>query len=129
MSSGAVVLDASAVLAFLFGEQGGEKVLAVLGGSIIPAINWAEVVQRAMAFGIECDEVRSEFEGTGARIVPVEAAHAEQAARLREPTRSAGLSLADRVCFAVAAERRSAVMTADRAWENVDIGVEVRLIR
>jgi PIN domain nuclease of toxin-antitoxin system len=129
MSSGAVVLDASAVLAFLFGERGGEKVLAALGGSVISAINWAEVVQRAMAFGIECDAVRAEFEGTGARIVPVEAAQAEHAAQLREPTRSAGLSLADRVCFAVAAERKSAVMTADRAWTNVDLGVEVRLIR
>jgi PIN domain nuclease of toxin-antitoxin system len=73
--------------------------------------------------------LRAEFEATGARVVPVEAAHAEHAAVLRERTRSKGLSLADRICFALAASRKVPVMTADRAWAEVDVGVEVRLIR
>jgi PIN domain nuclease of toxin-antitoxin system len=129
MSSGVVILDASAALAYLFGERGGEAVLAELGSSVISAVNWAEVGQRAMALGAWTDSLRSEFESTGAQVVPVEAGHAEHAALLREPTRSKGLSLADRICFALAASLNSPVMTADRAWAKVDVGVEVLLIR
>jgi PIN domain nuclease of toxin-antitoxin system len=129
MSSDVVILDASAVLAHLFDERGGDKVLSELTRSVVSAVNWAEVVQRSIALGAWTDSLRSEFELTGARVVPVEAEHAEHAGILREPTRSHGLSLADRICFALAASRGCAVMTADRAWAKVDVGVEVRLIR
>jgi ribonuclease VapC len=129
MSSGAVILNASAVLAYLFDEPGGEAVLAELGRSVVSAVNWAEVGERAIALGAWTNSMRSEFEATGAQVVPVEAAHAEYAAALRERTRPKGLSLADRICFALAASRNLPVMTADRAWTEIDIGVEVRLIR
>jgi PIN domain nuclease of toxin-antitoxin system len=129
MSSGAIILDASAVLACLFDEPGGEVVLAELGRSVVSAVNWAEVSERVMALGAWTDSVRAEFEATGAQIVPVEAVHAERAAALRERTRAKGLSLADRLCFALAASRDLPVMTADGAWTEVDVGVEVRLIR
>jgi PIN domain nuclease of toxin-antitoxin system len=129
MSSGAVILDASAVLAYLFSERGEETVLAELGRSVTSAVNWAEVCQRAMALGAWTDSMRSEFESTGAQVVPVEPVHAEHAALLREPTRAKGLSLADRICFALAASRNLPVVTADTAWAEVDVGVEVRLIR
>ena len=129
MSSGAVILDASAVLAYLLDERGGEVVVAELGGSVIPSVNWAEVSERTRILGAWTVSLRDEFESTGAQVIPVEAAHAEHAAALREPTRSKGLSLADRICFAVAASRNSPVMTADRAWAEIDVGVEVQLIR
>jgi PIN domain nuclease of toxin-antitoxin system len=129
MSSDAVILDTSAVLAYLFDEPGGEAVVAELGRSVISAVNWAEVNERSIALGAWTDSLRAEFEATGARVVPVEATHAEHAATLRERTRSKGLSLADRICFALAASRGLPVMTADRAWAEVDIGVEVQLIR
>jgi ribonuclease VapC len=129
MSSGVVILDASAVLAHLFDERGGEIVLAELGRSLVSAVNWAEVCQRAMVLDVWTDSLRAEFESTGAQVVPVEATHAEHAALLRGPTRSNGLSLADRICFALAASRNSPVVTADRAWAKVDVGVEVLLIR
>lgn len=82
-----------------------------------------------MVLGAWSDSLCSEFEATGAQVVPVEATHAEHAARLREPTRPNGLSLADRICFALAASRNSPVMTADRAWTEVDVGVDVLFIR
>lgn len=129
MSSGAVILDASAVLAYLLGEHGGEAVLIELGRSLIPSINWAEVSERTRVLGAWTASLREEFESTGAQVIPVEATHAEHAAALREPTRTMGLSLADRICLAVAASRNSPLMTADRAWAELDVGVEVQLIR
>jgi ribonuclease VapC len=69
------------------------------------------------------------FEGLGATVLSADAEHSEYVARLRKDTEGLGLSLADRFCFALAASRNAPVMTADRAWAKVDVGVEVLLIR
>ena len=54
---------------------------------------------------------------------------AVSAAALRAATRHAGLSLGDRACLALALRESAPVMTADRDWLKVDVGVEVLLIR
>jgi PIN domain nuclease of toxin-antitoxin system len=41
------VLDASALIAFLFQESGAEVVAARIPGSLISAVNYSEVVARA----------------------------------------------------------------------------------
>ncbi|MCU7905590.1 MAG: hypothetical protein KZQ76_06960 [Candidatus Thiodiazotropha sp. (ex Epidulcina cf. delphinae)] len=49
---------------------------------------------------------------------------AEIAAKLWEKTRRHGLSLADRACLALAIDQNHAVLTADRAWSKLGLGVE-----
>jgi len=56
-------------------------------------------------------------------------ADAIEAARLRPLTRAAGLSLGDRACLALAIQRKAAVYTTDAAWKNLDLGIEVQVIR
>lgn len=58
-----------------------------------------------------------------------EADHAESAAELWPRTRAAGLSLADRACLALARHHGVPALTADRAWCDVDAGVEVLIVR
>jgi ribonuclease VapC len=128
MSSG-VVIDASAALAFVLEERGGERVLDAIEGAAISAVNWAEVVEKAISVDVDDRSLRTVFEGLGAIVLPVDAEHSEYAARLRKTTKGLGLSLADRFCFALAASRNLPVMTADRAWAKIDVGVEVLLIR
>jgi ribonuclease VapC len=124
-----VVLDASAVLAAILGENGGEETLRQLSGAAISTANWAEVVERVISTGHPAEYLRGDFEGMGVRFVPLSAEQAERAARLRQPTRQAGLSLADRICLALAATEGLPALTADQAWTDLDIGVEVRLVR
>lgn len=124
-----VVLDASAALAAILGERGGEEALRQLSGAAMSTANWTEVVERAISAGLPVDGLRGDFEGMGVRFVSLDADQAERAARLRQPTRPAGLSLADRICLALAITEGLPVLTADRAWTDLDIGVEIRLVR
>ncbi len=50
-------------------------------------------------------------------------------ASLRAVTASRGLSLADRACLALGKMKQAAVLTGDRKWKGIDVGVEVILIR
>lgn len=129
MSATATVLDASALLAVLFDEDGGDLVRAEVPGAAISTANWAEVVEKAVESNVDDASLLRIFEGLGLIVVPVDVGQAEYAARLRQSTRALGLSLADRLCFALAADLQTPVLTADRDWSKVDAGVEVRLIR
>jgi PIN domain nuclease of toxin-antitoxin system len=42
---------------------------------------------------------------------------------------TAGLSMGDRICLALALERDDEVLTSDRAWATVAHGAKVTLIR
>jgi len=48
---------------------------------------------------------------------------------LRASTRRFGLSLGDRACLALAQQLQAPVLTTDRVWERLDIGVPIVVIR
>jgi PIN domain nuclease of toxin-antitoxin system len=50
-----VVLDASALLAFLRQEPGSELVDQVLGTAVLTSVNWAEVMQKSLSAGVNVD--------------------------------------------------------------------------
>ncbi|HBL30267.1 MAG TPA: PIN domain nuclease [Acidobacteria bacterium] len=123
------VLDASALLAFLRGEPGGEVVEEMLGTSAISSVNWSEVIQKALEHKIPVKGLREELESLGLEILPFTAGLAEKTAGLREETRSFGLSLGDRACLALAADLGRPAVTTDRVWADLDLRVEVRVVR
>ena len=112
-----VVLDASALLAYAFGEPGGEAVGPLIAGALISAANWSEWFQKVGQRGVAAAGLRAELEALGLVIVPVDADQAERAAALWPLTRPLGLSLSDRLCLALGqAHPPARVVTADRAW-------------
>lgn len=123
------VLDASALLATLANEPGGEQVEPLLDGAAMSALNWAEVLQRYEAAGLELADRREQVESLGVSLRPFDTRQAELAAGLYSRTREVGLGIADRACLALALDLGAEPVTADRAWAEVDVGVEVRLIR
>jgi PIN domain nuclease of toxin-antitoxin system len=51
------------------------------------------------------------------------------AARLREKTKKYGLSLGDRACLSLAKLKSFPVLTADKIWAKLSVGVEIKIIR
>ncbi len=62
-------------------------------------------------------------------VIPFDAEQAKLMASLWKATRVAGLSLVDRACLALGLKTALPVLTTERAWANVKIGVDVGLIR
>lgn len=136
-STARVVLDASALLSYLLDEVGANVVTLGLlssGGGIINTVNYAEVLTRLQAHGEEPADAHARLQaegliGTVLALVPVSDADAVTIARLRPLTRAQGLSLGDRACLATALRFSLPVLTADRNWAAINVGVDVRLIR
>jgi PIN domain nuclease of toxin-antitoxin system len=124
-----VVLDASAVLAFVYAEDGAEAVEPLLDGARISAVNWSEVLTKILAHAGDPGRLGSQILALGPEIEPFTRADAEHAATLYPATSTRGLSLGDRACLAVAKRLAATAVTADQAWTEFDHGVEVRLIR
>lgn len=119
------VVDASAALAHLLDETGGDAVRPHLAESLISAVNLTEVVTRLIRAG--ADPIRAHY--LGCEVVAHDVGLADRTGRLWPLTAHMGLSLADRACLALAQREGLPVLTGDRAWLQLDIGVDVRLIR
>ena len=92
-------------------------------------MNWSEVAQKTLHKGLDLEQARSLLDEIGLTIVPFSTAQAERAAHLWEKARQHGLSLADRACLALAMETKAPVLTADRAWSELELDVEIQLVR
>jgi ribonuclease VapC len=126
-----VILDASAVLAFLLREPGQDRVMEVLlTEPRMSTINLAEVVTKYVLRGraAEGERLRDELPVV---FVPVDEDLALQAALMAGVTRPLGLSLGDRICLALARRTGLPAVTADRSWLDVagTLGVTVEAIR
>lgn len=124
-----VVLDASALLALLHEEVGWQVVDCVVEGSIMSAVNLAEVFSKLEERSYDLDRARGNIASSGIEIVPFDELAAFASGKLRATTRKAGLSLGDRACLALAQARKLPVLTTDRAWTKLEIPVEIRPIR
>lgn len=123
------VLDASAMVAFVRGEPGGEIVDGYRGDALASAVNVAETAARLVDLGLSLTEVERSIAHLYLDIVSFDADQALATAGMRPATRHRGLSLGDRACLQLAAQRGLPTVTADRAWAELDVDVDVRLIR
>ncbi len=123
------VADASAILAMLDREPGHERVAAELPATVMSTVNLAEIVTSLINKGIPAADARRTTESLEIETVPLDRELALAAGALREVTRSHGLSLGDRACLALGRHLALPVLTADRTWAELDVGIEIQLIR
>ena len=129
MNDGDLAVDASAVIAFLVGEPFTRFDSEHLGNALISTVNLSEVLARLPELGVPEIETATAVSRLALRVVVFDEAQARAAARLRPLTRQAGLSLGDRACLALGTARGCPVVTADRVWADLNLGIQVILIR
>ena len=123
------MLDSSAVLALLNGERGSDVVRENLAQATISAVNIAEVVTRLARAGEQRGAIQEVLNLLDLTVADFDDGLAKDTGMLVVKTAKAGLSLGDRACLALAAREDLPALTADRAWSNLEIGVEVRFVR
>lgn len=127
--SARVVLDASAVLAYLKQEPGADKVAKAIPRGIISSVNLAEVVSKLSEDAVTEEAVAVQVALLAVPVISFDERQALRTGALRKATAHYGLSLGDRACLALAEQERLPILTADRVWKALDLGLEVMLIR
>lgn len=124
-----VVLDASALLAYLLQEPGAEVVDGLLSDARMTSVNWAEVVQKSLSADVDVQGMREELQALGMKVEAFLAADGEKAGQLWPLTRQRGLSLGDRACLSLGLRLGLKVVTCDRAWAELPLELEVQVLR
>lgn len=129
MSSPAYVLDASALLAVMLDEPGAGFVEGRLVDARIGAVNLSEVVAKLQDRGVPDHVIEESLSDLDLLVIPFDAEQAMIAGRLRRDTRSAGLSLGDRACLALAISCDATAVSTDREWEKLKLPIAIELAR
>lgn len=124
-----VILDSSALLAYLQDEPGSEVVDRVLNEAIISSVNWAEVIQKSIAAEVEVEGMLEELQALGLKVEIFTVNDGELAGLLWAKTKSFGLSLGDRACLSLGLRMGVSVLTSDRVWDRIGLNLNIILIR
>ncbi|MBE9197723.1 type II toxin-antitoxin system VapC family toxin [Nodularia sp. LEGE 06071] len=123
-----VVMDASAVLALLNQETGSEEISQFIGNAAISAVHLSEVIAKLAEAGIPAEDIRQILGNLNLEVIPFNEEQALKAGMMRPATKSIGLSFGDRACLALGIFLNQPVLTTDRLWGSLSVGIEIRVV-
>lgn len=125
------VLDASALLAWIQGEPGGDYVASLLTQDCkLSTVNLTELVTKLVDNNHTAPQnLGQQLRTLGIEICALNEAQAISSGMLRKQTRAKGLSLGDRACLSLAMELQAVVLTSDKAWKELNLPIEIVDIR
>jgi len=124
-----VVLDASAILAFLNLEAGSDRVAAVSGKKIVSTVNLSEVLGKLVDLGMPDKEIQQILGYLKCDIKAFEREDAIMTAKLHYLNRSLGLTFGDLACLALAKKLQLPVLTTDGTWSQLNFAIDIKVIR
>ncbi len=124
-----VVLDASALLALVNQEPGQAVVAELLPRSLVSVVNASELVAKLTDQGMPENEIQDVLVALNLTVVPFDEGQGLISGYLRPVTKHLGLSLGDRACLALGLQTQCPVVTADKAWAKLEVGVGIQVIR
>ena len=123
-----LVIDTSAILAIAFAEQGADEAQRLARHGFMGMANFVEAVTRGQEKGHPPERVVAILSMLQIELVPIDRAAADQALPLWK-WRRRSLALGDRLCIGLARARGLGVLTGERRWKELDLGVNVVLFR
>ena len=124
-----IILDASAIIAYMDGEPGSDIVEEWLPDSAASMVNICEVIAVLVREGKPVEQVSEGVRDLILTIVPFSWEIARATAAMIKDTQPKGLGLGDRAALATAKVMNLPVLTAESRWLDVPTGADVRLIR
>lgn len=125
-----IVFDSSALIALFAKEKGYECIKKHMKDAIISSVNIAEVYKYCIDVqNLTEEDSRSLIKLSGIKIIEFCNEQALMTAKLINKTKQYGLSLGDRACIALAMLDKNPVLTCDKIWQKVDIGIEFKMAR
>jgi PIN domain nuclease of toxin-antitoxin system len=124
-----VLLDASALIAMMLRERGGDVVARHLEGAAVSTVNLSEVYGKSFRWNLPLATTIEQVKGLPISVVPFLEDDAVVAASLVPVAKPLGLSFADRACLAVGMNRGLTVLTGDRRWKDAGIDVKLKFFR
>ena len=125
----AVVFDSSVLIAILRQEPGSEVGEQSLNDALISTVNLAEVATYLARNSVPAETINDALATFPIEVVPFDREQGLIAGCLYPDCKSLGLSLGDRACLALAKSKSLPVLTADKAWLELEINVSVKSIR
>ena len=125
----AIVFDSSVVIAILKQEQGFELAESSLSNALISTVNFSEVATYLARNSVPNDTIQEVLESFPIQVVPFDKSLALQTGFLYSSCKHLGLSLGDRACLAIAMSRKLPVLTADKVWAKLDLGIQIQVLR
>lgn len=113
----------------MFDEPGQEVVAAHRTNAVISAVNLGEVLTRLVDRGQPLEDALLLMTSLQVATIEHSALHAAIAASLRPTTKHLGLSYGDRACLGLAMQQQRPILTADRVWSELNLGIEIQVIR
>ena len=126
-----IVLDASALLAYLLREKGAKRVKEALPAAAMSAVNFCEVLNR-YAKDTNFESAKKLTKKIRTKLASLEAFTPEDAidaTAIHVSSRHLGLSLGDCICLAQGRKLNADVWTCDRNWAQLDASYRVMVIR
>jgi ribonuclease VapC len=125
----AIVFDSSVLIAILRQEPGSEVGEQSLNEALISTVNLAEVATYLARNSVPTETINEALAAFPIEVVPFDQEQGLIAGYLYPACKSRGLSLGDRACLALAKSKCLSVLTADKAWLELEIDVSVESIR
>jgi ribonuclease VapC len=126
-----IVLDTSALLAWIHQEPGGELVAEALKSDCyLSNVNLIELATKLIDQQYKhADQIGEKLRALNINLVDLSERQATTAAMLRKITINKGLSLGDRACLALAIELDAKVLTTDKIWTELKLSIDIINIR
>ncbi len=92
---------------------------------MISAVNLAEVIINLIDHGVPAEQAAFLTDQLGCEVLDADRRRAAAVGTLHARTRRTGVSLGDRFSALV----NLAAVTSDRRWKDLDLGIQIQLIR